>query len=118
MNGAPDVSVVFMYGPPATQIWAGLDVGHPPHNDSTNGKGKRSRSARMPTLGAKNAPKMGRPSFQSGLDLGHPPVQIEQCFTTITEDMYMRRRVVVRIHHDSIAGESQDGRRRKRIAYS
>jgi len=42
----------------------------------------------------------------------------EQSFTIITEDMYMRRRVVVRVHHDSIAGESQDGRHRMRIAYS
>ncbi len=27
----------------------------------------------MPTLGAKNAPKMGHSSLQPGLDLGHTP---------------------------------------------
>jgi hypothetical protein len=27
----------------------------------------------MPTLGAKDAPKMGHPDFWNCLDLGHPP---------------------------------------------
>src|SRR5436309_5822078 len=30
----------------------------------------------MPTLGAKDAPKMGAPRLQTVLDLGHPPTQI------------------------------------------